>query len=224
MRESICAARIGVDDDVFLDRVVLKRHHGDQRRDKHPDPSARAPPRSARAPPLVVGDGRLRDGLERLARELALSDAPAVFVGYREDEGLVYAVVDVLVLDVGERKAVACVDHRGPGRGLARCLDRRGQAFPDVVLDGFSVFLFRQGPLRPSPTCSLGSAQDPSCGVVRAGCGVYVALALCRAELARRRHRSACNNPLLQVAQPRRRSVVSLRRSSLLCLYLVLED
>ena len=99
--------------------------------------------RSGSARFLIVGDGELRDALERQARELGLGEDQLLFLGFRDDLETIYADLDLLVLcSANEGSPVAIMEAMASGVPVV-ATDVGG--VPDLVADGETGVLVPAG-------------------------------------------------------------------------------
>jgi glycosyltransferase involved in cell wall biosynthesis len=105
---------------------------------------ARLLAREPRALLLLVGDGPLRAGLERLARELGVANAVR-FLGYRNDVGALYGICDAIALTSANEGTPVVAIEALAARVPVVSTDVGGVS--DVVRDGTSGFLTPPGDL-----------------------------------------------------------------------------
>jgi glycosyltransferase involved in cell wall biosynthesis len=132
------------------DRPVLLYASKFQRR-KHPDDVLRAAAellhRGAQFTLLMVGDGEMRDELERLVRELGLDNV--VFAGFVNQSSLptIYGVSDVFVLP-SENEPWGLIVNEVMCAGLPVVVSDEVGCVPDLIAHGDNGFLFKAGDVR----------------------------------------------------------------------------
>ncbi len=107
---------------------------------------------------LVVGDGERREALERMTRELGLSDR-TVFLGWRRDLERIYADLDVAVLtSANEGSPVSFIEAMASGVSV---IGPRVGGVPDVIEDGVTGLVVSPGDAVPVAEAIVRLLGDP---------------------------------------------------------------
>ena len=90
---------------------------------------------------LMVGDGPLRQELERHARD---HQTPCSFAGFlnQSEIGAAYAAADVLVLPSDERETWGLVVNEAMAAGLPAIVSERAGCVPDLIISGKTGFVY----------------------------------------------------------------------------------
>jgi glycosyltransferase involved in cell wall biosynthesis len=87
---------------------------------------------------VIVGDGTLREDMERHARELGIADR-VIFTGWRRDLPRIYADLNVLVVSSdNEGTPVSAIEAMASGRPV---VGTRVGGLPDIIIDGENGYI-----------------------------------------------------------------------------------
>jgi glycosyltransferase involved in cell wall biosynthesis len=107
---------------------------------------------------MMVGDGALRTGMERLVAQLGLTDSVA-FLGWRADLPEVYGAMDVLTLSSrNEGTPVAAIEAMASGKAV---IATAAGGTPDVVADGGTGLLVPPGDVEALASAMIRLAEAP---------------------------------------------------------------
>ncbi len=109
---------------------------------------------------LLVGDGPLRQELERHARE---QRTPCSFAGFlnQSEIGAAYAAADVLVLPSDERETWGLVVNEAMAAGLPAIVSERAGCVPDLIISGKTGFVYGCGDVEALSRTMATFAADP---------------------------------------------------------------